>query len=81
MLEYADAYPNVPEDRARRLLKDYAALEQKLADQRTWYLKKFARILPAAKALRFAQLENRMDLVLRLQLASAIPLVPGTRTQ
>lgn len=76
VLEYADAYPNLPEDRARQLLKDYTGLEKKLADQRASYLKKFAKILPAAKTLRFAQVENRMDLVLRLQLASAIPLVP-----
>jgi hypothetical protein len=76
VLEYADLYPNVPEDRAGQLLKDYTALEQKLASTRAWYLKKFAKIVPASKALRFAQLENRLDLALRLQLASAIPLVP-----
>jgi hypothetical protein len=35
--------------------------------------------LSAAKALRWAQLESRMDLLLRLQLASAIPLVPDKR--
>jgi hypothetical protein len=76
VLEYGDAYPNVPEDRARQLLKDYAALETKLANTRAEYLKKFEKILPAAKTLRFAQLENRLDLALRLQLASAIPLAP-----
>ncbi len=76
VLEYADVYPEVPEARARELLKDYTRLEKKLADQRASYLKKFARILPAAKALRLAQLENRMDLMLRLQLASGIPLTP-----
>ena len=76
VLEYADVYPNVPEERARKLFKDYTVLEKKLADQRAWYLKKFAKILPPAKALRFAQLENRLDLALRLQLASAIPLAP-----
>ncbi len=76
VLEYADLYPNVPEDRARQLFKDYTGLEKKLADDRAAYFRKFARILPAAKALRFAQLENRLDLALRLQLASAIPLAP-----
>lgn len=76
VLEYADAYPNVPEDRAKQLLKHYTALEKKLANERASYLKKFARIMPAAKTLRFAQVENRLDLALRLQLASAIPLTP-----
>ena len=76
VLEYADVYPNVPEDRAKKLLKDYTALEQKLANRRAWFFKKFAKVLPAVKAMRFVQLENRLDLAVRLQLASVIPLVP-----
>ena len=76
VLEYADVYPNVPEDRARQLLKDYTALEKDLVKTRATYLNKFAKVLPPSKALRLAQLENRMDLALRAQLASAIPLSP-----
>jgi hypothetical protein len=76
VLEYADMYPNVPEDRAAQLLKGYASLEKELASSRVSYLKKFAKVLPASKALRLAQIENRLDLALRLQLASAIPLSP-----
>jgi hypothetical protein len=64
---------------ARQLLKDYTSLERKLADQRAGYLKKFARILPAAKVICLAHLENRINLGLRLQLASAFSLVPGTK--
>ena len=77
VLEYADAYPNVPEDRAGKLLKDYLALEKDLANVRAKYLKKLAKVLPKSKVLRFAQLENRLDLALRLQMASAVPLVPA----
>jgi len=77
VLEYADVYPNVPEDRAREMLKDYAALETKRLDTRTAYLRKVAKTLTAAKALRLAQVENRLDLLVRQQMASAIPLVPA----
>ena len=76
VLEYSDIYPNVPEKRARAMLKQYSALEEKLVSTRAWYLKRAARVLPAAKVLRWAQLENRMDLALRLQLAGKVPLVP-----
>ncbi len=76
VLEYSDAYPNVSEAQAAQMLKDYTALESKLADLRTAQFKNAAKTLPASKALRYAQLENRMDLVLRRQLASAIPLLP-----
>lgn len=77
VLEYADVYPDVPEDRARQILKEYSALEEKLTNKRAWYFQRAAKLLPAVKALRWAQLENRMDLVLRVQLASCIPIVPA----
>ena len=76
MQEYADAYPNVPEDRAGKLLKDYLALEKDLVAERAKHLEKLARMLPKSKVLRFAQVENRLDLDLRLQMASAVPLIP-----
>jgi hypothetical protein len=76
VLEYADLYPNVPEDRAREMLKDYTALERKQVDARAAYLKKAARTLTAVKVLRLAQVENRLDLAVRLQLAGAVPLLP-----
>jgi len=81
VLEYADVYPNVPDDRARQMLKDYTALEKKFVSERGAYLKKFAKILPPVKTLRFAQVESRLDLVLRLQLASSIPLMPTAKAK
>jgi len=81
VLEYADAYPNVPEDRAAKLLKNYLALEKDLVSVRAKHLKKIAKVLPASKVLRFAQLENRLDLALRLQMASAVPLVPEDQSK
>ncbi len=76
VLEYAGLYPSVPDDRAKAMLKELIALEQKQVSKRGWYLKKFAKILPAPKTLRFAQIESRLDLAMRLELASTIPLVP-----
>lgn len=76
VLEYADLYPDVPEPRAREMLKQLTGLEQKLVGTRTSYLKKVTKALPATKALRFAQIENRLDLALRLKLASGVPLMP-----
>ena len=76
VLEYAKLYPDIPEDRAKQLLKDYTNLQQKRVDKRTAFLKKFTRVLPAAKALRFAQVETRLDLLVQLQLAAEVPLAP-----
>jgi len=76
VLEYAKFYPDVPENRARQMLKDLAGLEKQQGATRASYLKQVGKVLPAAKTLRFAQVENRLDLALRLQLAATVPLVP-----
>ena len=76
VLEYADVYPNVPEDRAEKLLKNYLALEKDLVSVRAKHLKKITKALPASKVLRFAQVESRLDLAMRLQMASVVPLTP-----
>jgi hypothetical protein len=76
VLEYAGLYPNVPDVRAKKMLKDLLGLEKKQASVRAKYLKKVGKVLPAAKTLRFAQVESRLDLAVRLELAASIPLVP-----
>ena len=78
VLEYAGLYPDVPDVRAKQMLKELANLEKKQVATRAKYLKKFAKVLPAAKTLRFAQVESRLDLAVRLEMAAAIPLVPIT---
>lgn len=78
VLEYADLYPNVPEDRAKAMLSKYTSLEKRLVDIRAKHLKKIGKVLPATKTMRFAQLENRLDLAMRMSLATSIPLVPST---
>ncbi len=74
--EYAGYYPNTPEGRAKGMLKELTNLEKKQASTRATYLKKCAQVLSPEKSLRFAQVENRLDLAVKLQLAAEIPLVP-----
>jgi len=38
------------------------------------YVRRFEKVLPAKKALRFLQMENRMDAVILLDVAKGIPL-------
>jgi hypothetical protein len=78
VLEYAALYPNVSDVRAVQMLKELPDLERKQAAIRAKYLKRFAKVLPPAKALRLAQVESRLDLAVRLEMAAAIPLVPIT---
>src|SRR5438552_19014135 len=58
------------------MLDTYTRLQRRQVDKRAAYLKNFVKILPPSKALRFAQVETRLDLVYQLQLAAAVPLTP-----
>jgi hypothetical protein len=74
--DYAKLYPNIPEEQAKEMLNTYTSLEQRQVEKRNAYLKKFAKVLPPAKALRFAQVETRLDLLIHLNLAARIPITP-----
>lgn len=74
--EYAGYYPNIPDERAKEMLKEMTDLQEKHVTTRASYLKKFGKVLPPSKNLRFAQLENRMDLLVQLKLAANIPITP-----
>ena len=76
LLDYAKLYPDIPDDKAKEMLDTYTSLEQRQVEQRTVYLKKFGKVLPAAKALRLAQVETRLDLLVHLNLAARVPLTP-----
>ena len=74
--EHVQLYPNVPDDRAKAMLKELGDLEKHRVETRNSYFKKFAKVISPVKTLRFAQVETRLDLALRLELAASIPLVP-----
>ena len=74
--EYAQLYPDVPDDRAKTMLKELGSLEKNQVETRNSYLKKIEKVLSPAKTLRFAQVETRLDLAVRLAMAANIPLVP-----
>jgi hypothetical protein len=74
--DYAQLYPNVPDDRAKVMLKELGDLEKQQVETRNSYLKKFEKVISPAKTLRFAQVDNRLDLALRIGMAAEIPLVP-----
>lgn len=63
------------ESQARARLDQYCALEERLTRTRARYLKKALKCLPARKALRWAQTENRLDIAFRLKIAQAMPLI------
>lgn len=77
MLEYADLYPEVPDQRANQMLKELAKIDTNLLSLKRKYIKKLGKVLPASKVFRFAQIDNRQDLAIRMTLAVYVPVLPA----
>jgi hypothetical protein len=73
--EYADSYDHMTDEQAKSLTDRNLALEKQRIDLRADYFKKFSKVVPAKTAARFMQVDNRIDLLLNVQLASGIPMM------
>jgi hypothetical protein len=51
-------------------------IEDKTLNLREDYWPKFMKALGAKRAAKFYQVDNRINLIINLQLTSAIPLIP-----
>jgi len=74
---YTAAYRagTVSEAQANQVIDDYLEIQNELLRIKRKYLDDFRKALPARKAARFYQLENKMEVELEFQLAQVIPLI------
>jgi Spy/CpxP family protein refolding chaperone len=77
ILAYADAYNNGPvtNEKAKKLLDEYLAIDDAEAKLKSATTPKILAALPAVKAARYVQIENKIRAAVRYELAAAIPLV------
>jgi len=76
VIKYSAAYPDITTVDAKDGLKQILALEKKTAETRAKHFLKIGKALPPVKALRFAQVDMRLDVTNRLAIAAQVPLVP-----
>ena len=62
-------------EKAKSIADQYLTEEADRAKLRRTYLDEFAKALPGRKVARFYQIENKMDAVIRYDLAASIPVV------
>jgi len=74
---YAQAYRagTVSEEHANQLIEDYLDIQSDVIDIKQAYLDDFRQVLPARKAARFYQVENRIEIELEYQLSLVVPLI------
>ena len=74
---YAADYRNksLTDEKAKKLLDDWIAMERDEGKRRSAFAPKVLQVLPAKKAARYLQIENEYRILLRYDLAAAVPLV------
>jgi len=73
--EYSKSFRDLSDDRAVQLMEGYLAAEAERLQVRRSYFDQFKDVLPGRTAARFYQVENKMDAILRYDLAGTIPVV------
>ncbi|MCP4256776.1 MAG: hypothetical protein GY774_04515 [Planctomycetes bacterium] len=73
--DYAANYENMTNELTHQLGDESLKYETKSLKLKKSYLKKFSRILPDIKVIRYFQLESKLDAIINFDLASQIPLM------
>jgi hypothetical protein len=66
---------SLSDEKAKKLLDDWIALDQDEAKHRKTYAPKVLKAVPAKKAARYLQIENEFRTLIRYDLAATVPLV------
>ena len=73
--EYAANYDTMTEAQAQDYMKRSTAVDQQLLSLRMKYVPVFEKVISAKKTALWYQIDRRIDLLINLQLAAAIPMV------
>jgi hypothetical protein len=74
--DFAAKYSTMTDDDARQMLATKMKIDRERMDLQQAYTKKVAKAVPAIKALRYAQIESRIDNELQRKVMLLIPLAP-----
>jgi hypothetical protein len=73
--EYAQNYETMTDQTAQSLTNKYLALETERVKMLQSYVPRISRAVGMKKAARYLQLENKINAIVRFELAANIPLV------
>jgi len=71
--DYASNFENLSGDKAITMMSDSLDIEEDRLIYKRLYVERMAEVLPMGKVVRFFQIENKMDAVLKFDLAVEIP--------
>ena len=73
--DYAQNYDNLTNEKAKEIAGKVFDLEKRRTKLKKKYFKKFEKALSAIVAAKFIQVENQINLLIDLQIASELPLI------
>ena len=73
--DFVENFESLSDEKADELYTGSLAYQTELLKLEKSYYKKFKKILPAGKAARFFQIENKIETMIDAQLALDIPLI------
>jgi hypothetical protein len=73
--DYAENYSKMTDEKADELWTSAMSYRQETLKLTKQYYKKFKKILPAGKAARYFQAENKIATLIDFELASEIPMI------
>ena len=77
--DYAEAYDQMTNDTAKKLLDEYMTIEALGLKLRQAYLPKFRAVLPEVKVVRYYQMENKIHAALAYEIGAKIPLAKAAK--
>ena len=72
--DYVGAYKSMSDEQAKTMLKEMLAIQSDELKIKDSYVKKFGKVLPPVKVVRLYQIENKLDAIIRYEMADVIPL-------
>ena len=72
---YAETFMSMNDETANEIIETVFTLDQEQLQLKKLYYERMKAELGAAKAGRFVQIDNQLDMMIRLQIASQLPLV------
>ncbi len=72
---YATEYETLSDERSIELLREAQDIQREELKIRKKYVKRFKKVLPPKKVVRYYQIENKLDAIIDFELAAEIPLI------
>ena len=73
--QFTNYFDKMTDKRADKIWTDFIRFQKELLDIQKEYYDKFKEILPAAKAVRYFQIENKIEMIVNAKIADIIPLM------